>query len=274
MKNYKNISRFYFIVALFLVQACVHAGGLPPTKTLDGLKYIDFGSGEYTLVFETGLNESFDTAWAALIPNLENINQRVIMYSRAGIGGSDSASSYSLDATNKRLNTLLTSLGANNKLFLIGQSYGGLVVRQYATRYPGDVEGLVLLDPAVEGWAQGLMNLKVPGAYEQVNGMNTSLFGMAPDGPNLILIYAGGAMSDKGDVNIDPTLVVTASKVYVSEFVGSTKQGKKLWRELHSALISENSNSVNTISAKIDHMPPPEMIVNTIEQAIYMNDLK
>ena len=49
------------------------------------------------------------------------------------------------------LHALLKAAGEARPCILVGHSYGGLVVRLYASTYPDDVSGLVLVDALTEG---------------------------------------------------------------------------------------------------------------------------
>ena len=49
------------------------------------------------------------------------------------------------------LHALLSAAGVARPYVLVGHSYGGLVVRLYASTYPEDVSGLVLVDALTEG---------------------------------------------------------------------------------------------------------------------------
>src|SRR5437867_5318605 len=49
------------------------------------------------------------------------------------------------------LHAVLSAAGEKRPYVLVGQSYGGLVVRLYASTYPKDVSGLVLVDALSEG---------------------------------------------------------------------------------------------------------------------------
>jgi pimeloyl-ACP methyl ester carboxylesterase len=49
------------------------------------------------------------------------------------------------------LHALLSAAGEAGPYILVGHSYGGLVVRLYASTYPKDVSGLVLVDALSEG---------------------------------------------------------------------------------------------------------------------------
>ena len=56
------------------------------------------------------------------------------------------------------LHALLSAAGVTGPYVLVGHSYGGLVVRLYASTYPEDVSGLVLVDALSEG----LRNAETP----------------------------------------------------------------------------------------------------------------
>jgi pimeloyl-ACP methyl ester carboxylesterase len=49
------------------------------------------------------------------------------------------------------LHSLFTAAGEKGPYVLVGHSYGGLIVRVYASTYPKDISGLVLVDALSEG---------------------------------------------------------------------------------------------------------------------------
>ena len=88
-----------------------------------------------------------------------NVQQRAaelttsVIYDRAGTGWSDAvelprASAEVID----QLRTLLRLAEMPTPYVLVGHSVGGLYARHFAQRYPGEVSGLVLLDPAHEDY--------------------------------------------------------------------------------------------------------------------------
>src|SRR4029434_9233012 len=56
------------------------------------------------------------------------------------------------------LHALLSADGAAGPYVLVGHSYGGLIVRLYASTYPKEVAGLVLVD----GLSEGLQDAETP----------------------------------------------------------------------------------------------------------------
>jgi pimeloyl-ACP methyl ester carboxylesterase len=76
-----------------------------------------------------------------------------VLYDRGGTGLSGSAQSdRSAAATTDELRSLLSSAGVKPPYLFVAHSLGGLFARRYAQRFPQEVAGLVLLDPAHEDY--------------------------------------------------------------------------------------------------------------------------
>jgi pimeloyl-ACP methyl ester carboxylesterase len=108
------------------------------------------GHGTPTVVMDAG-GGAPSIAWG-LIPSEIAKFTRVCTYDRAGFGWSDpnpriSRTSYqSVD----ELHLLLTKAEINPPYLLVGHSLGGVNMRLYASQYPEDVVGLVLVDSSHE----------------------------------------------------------------------------------------------------------------------------
>lgn len=102
-----------------------------------------------TVILEAG-NADFSVMWASVQPELA-ASARVCAYDRAGLGWSERATTpRTLTAMTDELARLLDAAGIDDKLLLVGHSFGGIVARSFAAAYPARVAGLVLLDPAHE----------------------------------------------------------------------------------------------------------------------------
>jgi pimeloyl-ACP methyl ester carboxylesterase len=101
--------------------------------------------GSLTVILETGLG-SISSTWARVQPEVAKAT-RVCSYDRAGMGWSD-PSSEPRDAQHiaQELHTLLHNANIPGPYVLVGWSFGGLYVREYAGQYGNEVSGLVLLD--------------------------------------------------------------------------------------------------------------------------------
>ena len=112
------------------------------------------GSGRPTIVIDTGLGERYDS-WQSIISTLSR-ETRVCAYDRAGYGRSESGP---MPRDSRRaadeLHRLLANAGEDGPLVLVGHSLGGLNMQVYASRYPKEVAGLILLDPSPLAWIAG-----------------------------------------------------------------------------------------------------------------------
>lgn len=97
-----------------------------------------------SVIFIAGLGDSYET-WKKV---QDRISQKTstFSYNRSGIGRSQVAS-YDLV---EELNELLLALEVEKPYILVGHSFGGLVARLYASLYPLNICGMVLVDAAQE----------------------------------------------------------------------------------------------------------------------------
>lgn len=111
------------------------------------IAYRIYGSGNRTIVIDSCLG-SCSAEWWHIGEALSD-KYRILIYDRAGYGES-TVSTLSRTPRNiaSELNKLLKSLNIDKNIVLLGHSQGGLNAIQYATMYPDQVKGLVLLDPA------------------------------------------------------------------------------------------------------------------------------
>lgn len=103
------------------------------------------GTGSPTLVLESGHGEDF-TVWGKVQPSLSRVT-RTCSYDRAGFGWSDPQPG-ERDAIHiaDQLHALLMQAGITEPIVLEGHSGGGLFALVYASKYPRDIAGLVLVD--------------------------------------------------------------------------------------------------------------------------------
>ncbi|MEW6498917.1 MAG: alpha/beta hydrolase [Cyanobacteriota bacterium] len=110
------------------------------------------GQGTPTVVMDAGAGAPSIT-WGLVPPEIAKFT-RVCTYDRAGLGWSDPnlrtprTSQQSVD----ELHTLLTQAGIKPPYILVGHSLGGANMRLYASQYPEDVVGLVLVDASHESY--------------------------------------------------------------------------------------------------------------------------
>jgi pimeloyl-ACP methyl ester carboxylesterase len=120
---------------------------------IDGQKYRikEFGKGDTTIIFESGMSDSLEV-WGS-IPDSVAKFARVFLYDRADIGKSDRARlERTIPNTVMELRNILKDQNINPPYILVGHSLGGLITRYYASNYPDEIKGLLLLDPAPESF--------------------------------------------------------------------------------------------------------------------------
>jgi pimeloyl-ACP methyl ester carboxylesterase len=118
------------------------------------------GQGPVTILLEAGLN-NFSLQWSRL-QYLLSRDTRTCCYDRAGLGWSDpSLRPPTIENSVTDLHAVVRGLGGQAPLILVGHSYGSLLVRLYAQRYPQNIKAIILLDPANEFMAE-----RIPGYTE------------------------------------------------------------------------------------------------------------
>ncbi len=124
------------------------------------------GTGTPTVVMDSGLNMTMET-WGS-VPSEAATFTRVCTYDRAGLDFSEAGPE---PRTSKRivseLHTLLDNAGVGGPYVLVGHSFGGLNMRLYASLYPKEVAGIVLVDASHEAQYERFASLKLPGEREE-----------------------------------------------------------------------------------------------------------
>jgi len=108
------------------------------------------GQGHPTVVLESGAGGNSAESWYRIIPLIDR-RTRVCAYDRAGFGfsqlGADLPRDLNYDLAD--LHDVLHGGDDRGPFVLVGHSMGGTLAAAYADRYPEDVAGLVLIEPAV-----------------------------------------------------------------------------------------------------------------------------
>ena len=104
------------------------------------------GSGEPTVVLESGLDIAGSLAWVTVQPEIAKTN-RVCSYDRAGILWSSGLDERpTAKGITERLHTLLGTASETPPYVLVGHSLGGPLSMVFADRYRDEIEGVVLVD--------------------------------------------------------------------------------------------------------------------------------
>lgn len=153
-------SLFLIIIILILLVAPIASMGAPPQppgRLVDvggggggiNMHIYCTGEGSPTVVLDAGLNGG-TMSWAKVQEQVSN-HTRVCSYDRAGMSWSEPGPkprTYMRIAD--ELHALLQAAGEEGPYVLVGHSVGAHTVRFFVQKYPTDVAGIVLVDPAHE----------------------------------------------------------------------------------------------------------------------------
>ena len=121
------------------------------------------GTGSPTVVMETGLERTRKTWTPEFTTEIEKFT-RVCTYDRAGIGESDDppVTRRTIGQMVKDLHTLLHNAGEKGPYLIAGHSTGGLNAQLFASLYPQEVAGLVLIDSNQEDQYEPEIKIRPP----------------------------------------------------------------------------------------------------------------
>jgi pimeloyl-ACP methyl ester carboxylesterase len=122
----------------------------PPGRLVDiggyKLHISCLGNGSPTVILDAAGGNS-SASWGLVQPELAR-STRVCAYDRAGMGWSERGPlPRDLQQHVRELHALLAAAGIEGPYVMVGHSYGGRDALVYAKEYPGEVEGMALIDP-------------------------------------------------------------------------------------------------------------------------------
>src|ERR687896_830013 len=150
------VGLFSIIIILILIMAPVlsMAQPQPPGRLVDvgggiSMHIYCTGEGSPTVVLDAGLNGG-TMSWAKVQEQVSN-HTRVCSYDRAGMGCSEEGPKpRTFMRIADELHALLQAAGEEGPYVLVGHSVGAHTIRFFEQKYPADIAGIVLVDPAHE----------------------------------------------------------------------------------------------------------------------------
>lgn len=137
------------------------------------------GNGKYTVVFEGDMGTPIQQ-WNGVREQLGK-DYKLFSYERSGYGWSDSSGeTIDLSRSVIDLKNALSRSGCTSPYILVGHGYGGLIMTEFAKKYPNEVTGVVLVDSLMEE------NIKSKEFQNQLK------IDMGKISTSRILSYAGG----------------------------------------------------------------------------------
>lgn len=215
------------------------------------------GKGTQTVLLEAG-SHADTTTWFKLQPLLA-ASTKVCSYDRAGYGfSSEGPLPRNLDAEVADLHALIQRAGLKTPLVLVGHSRGSNIVRHYAETYPGDVSGMVLIDPP----AQDVASVAPNWAKEEQQ--------MSEQRSGFIRQCEAGA--EKHQLASPPPALASCvagsnplASAKVNAAIAAYKYKPAFWRTLHSELADNMVVYGQAVSPKETHGATPMVVLTAAD---------
>jgi pimeloyl-ACP methyl ester carboxylesterase len=220
----------------------------------------DGEAGSATVVLIAGGGESAKT-WAKVQPAVAKF-ARVCSYDFAGLGESDKAASkpQPVDEVLDDLHALLKASDEKRPFILVGHSVGGIYARDFVTRFPREVAGLVFVDSAHEEQALRFHELDPSWQALDEEAAHWGLFvkpGERLDWrTELPLIVLGHGRPIHGP-----------KKVTEATAIGR----ERIWRELQEDLAKRSTHGEFRVAEQSSHdihLQQPELVIQAIRDVL------
>ena len=248
------------------------------------LRMICTGEGTPTVVVDAALGEAAleSGVWLRSRYELEKTT-RICAYDRAGLGSSEAAPTQYRTSQEmvKDLHTLLVNAAVPGPYVLVGQDLGGLNVRLYASQYPDEVAGMVLVDAIHPDFHTETVAVLPPESQDEpanLHGLRLMLTDFVVETPEGVDLNASAeqvrATGSLGDL---PLIVLTQrSGLFVATSLSPDVRTKmeQVWQDLQVDLARLSSNSTHVIGIADSQNTPADKeqqiidaILRVVEQA-------
>jgi pimeloyl-ACP methyl ester carboxylesterase len=231
--------------------------------------------GDLTILLEAG-GGMHSAEWSKLAPELASkTGATVVSYDRAGFGKSDLPETpHDMREEVDWLWQGLQKLGLDKNLILVGHSFGGWMIRLFASEHPEAMRGMVFVDPFTNEFVDLLgveylnnhpMAGKLPfdtSQPEKLTKIQRALVRMVGDGlgPKIEIMRKTSIPPDI------PVVVITSGR----QFLPKTEE-QEAWRLAHEQLTASIKGATLIVAEESDHMVPwrqPELIIETVMKVI------
>jgi len=223
------------------------------------------GQGSPTVVMDAGVN-SGSQIWARIWPTAA-ATTRVCVYDRAGLGYSDPiprprTSQEVVDDLHK----LLQNAGVPEPYVLVAHSFGCLNIRLYASQYPQDVVGMVLVDAVHEDRFAATAKVLTPEQEAQFEtGRQANPEGLDYYESSRLVRAIGPALPDI------PLIVIARGRAENWPAGYPVEALEKVWRTLEADLASRAPQGKLVIAEQSNHNIPgnqPQLVIDATRQVV------
>jgi pimeloyl-ACP methyl ester carboxylesterase len=231
--------------------------------------------GNLIILLEAG-GGMHSSEWSRLAPELaQRTGATVVSYDRAGFGKSDLPETpHDMREEVEWLWQGLQKLGLNKDLILVGHSFGGWMIRLFASEHPEATRGMVFVDPFTNEFVDLLgveyldnhpMSGKLPfdtSQPEKLPKFQRALIRMVGDG-----LGSKIEVMRKTSVPSDiPVVVITSGR----PFLPKTEE-QEAWRLAHEQMTESIEGATLIVAEKSDHMIPgrqPDLIIEVVTKVM------
>lgn len=229
--------------------------------------------GSPTVVLEAGAGNAL-SAWARVQPDVAKFT-RVCAYDRAGLGSSEPApATRTIVALTEDLHALLVNANVTGPYILVGHSLGGMLSRLYASYYPAEVAGMVLVDSSHEDEPDRGMAL-IPREMLKEMLKQAKPEDLVPRSADRIDNCSVRPLMNALNWHADiPLIVLTQGRPYGADMVvvpSIAPQAYQLHLELQRDLVRRSSRGRQVIAEKSGHdihQEQPRLVIDAIRQVI------
>jgi pimeloyl-ACP methyl ester carboxylesterase len=222
-------------------------------------------NGSPTVVMDAGGYDSSET-WDKVQPEIAKFG-RTCVYDRAGLGKSERRSnpSYPSEEIVKDLHALLVNAHVAPPLVLVGHSFGGMNVRLYASKYPKEVVGMVLVDSVHEDEMDRWVAMMPPEIKQQMTDADKEQLAR-------LAISEGQVRAAHWHRDI-PLVVLTHGVVSPGDYgiASMAAKGEELRLQMQEALARLSSRSKHIIAGKSGHYiqrDQPQLVIDSVRQVV------
>jgi pimeloyl-ACP methyl ester carboxylesterase len=170
------------------------------------------------------------------------------------------------------LHALLTAANVPGPCVMVGHSFGGLIVRLYASMYPIDVAGLVLVDAAHEDYYDAVKSVLTPAQWEAyTNAPEPEGY---PELEKIDIIASAEQMRNAAvasPLHPMPLVVITHGKPWEwpEEYPGDALEAVWLPQQLKlAALVPDGQLIVAEQSEHYIQLTQPDLVIDAIHQVV------
>ena len=217
------------------------------------------GEGETTVILDAGLGGT-SKDWSKVQSEVANFS-KVFSYSRAGLGQSEKAT---IPRTCKDiisdLRRLLLAANLHPPYVLVAHSWSGINARWYASQYPEEIAGMILVDAVNEDKYEQFEKIL---SEEKANRMWAFVKDPSKNDENIDRIASIAQVRDKQILFDFPLIILTRA--------ADSDELSKIETDLQAEFLKLSTNSRQYFSKHNNHFIQnlePELVIDSIRQVI------